>query len=200
MTVYLVRHARAGSRQRWKKDDALRPLSKVGRVQAAGITRSMARRKVECVVTSPYLRCRETVDAIAAKRHLTIATSDELAEGAPLSEALRAFEKVIDQETVLCTHGDIVRDLLDHFARARPEAARPPTGEGLDLGPRGHRRRGDQRSLPPTAQDPLSYPVASAMIAIAVTASQMKPSTNPAVAISRPVCAPFDVSICRRAM
>jgi len=117
MTVYLVRHARAGSRQRWKKDDALRPLSKVGRVQAAGLARSMARRKVERVVTSPYLRCLETVDAIAAKRDLTIATSDALAEGAPLSEALRAFEKVIDQETVLCTHGDIVRDLLDHFAR-----------------------------------------------------------------------------------
>ena len=117
MTIYLVRHARAGSRQRWKKDDALRPLSKVGRVQAAGIARSMARRKVERVVSSPYLRCLETVDAIAAKRDLTIATSDALGEGAPLSEALRAFEKVIDQETVLCTHGDVVRDLLDHFAR-----------------------------------------------------------------------------------
>jgi len=117
MTIYLVRHARAGSRQRWKKDDALRPLSKVGRVQAAGIARSMARRKVERVVSSPYLRCLETVDAIAAKRDLTIVTSDALGEGAPLSEALRAFEKVIDQETVLCTHGDVVRDLLDHFAR-----------------------------------------------------------------------------------
>jgi len=117
MTVYLVRHARAGSRQRWKKDDALRPLSKVGRVQAAGLARSMARHQVERVVTSPYLRCLETVDPIATKRGLTIATSDALAEGAPLSEALRAFEKVIDQETVLCTHGDIVRDLLDHFAR-----------------------------------------------------------------------------------
>ena len=117
MTVYLVRHARAGSRQRWKRDDALRPLSKVGRMQAAGLTRSMARRKVERVVTSPYLRCLETVEAIAAKRNLTIATADELAEGAPLSDALRVFEKVIDQETVLCTHGDVMRDLLDHFGR-----------------------------------------------------------------------------------
>jgi broad specificity phosphatase PhoE len=117
MTVYLVRHARAGSRQRWKKDDALRPLSKVGRVQASGLARSMARRKVERVVTSPYLRCLETVDAIAAKRDLTITTANALAEGAPLSEALRVFEKVIDQEAVLCTHGDIVRDLLDHFGR-----------------------------------------------------------------------------------
>jgi broad specificity phosphatase PhoE len=117
MTVYLVRHARAGSRQRWKKDDALRPLSKVGRVQAAGLAQSMARLEVERVVTSPYVRCVETVEAIAAKRNLTIATSDALAEGAPLSEALRVFEKVVDQEAVLCTHGDIVRDLLDHFAR-----------------------------------------------------------------------------------
>ncbi len=27
------------------------------------------------------------------------------------------FEKVQDREVVLCTHGDVMQDLLDHFGR-----------------------------------------------------------------------------------
>ena len=34
MTVYLVRHAKAGSRKGWSGDDEHRPLSKAGRAQA----------------------------------------------------------------------------------------------------------------------------------------------------------------------
>lgn len=116
MTVYLVRHARAGSRQRWTKDDTLRPLSKVGRAQAAGVAKTL-NHKVDHIVTSPYVRCVETVEPLASKRKTTMETSDALAEGAPLEAALRLFEKVSDQDVALCTHGDVMRDLLDHFAR-----------------------------------------------------------------------------------
>ena len=34
-----------------------------------------------------------------------------------MPQALRLFEKLLDQNAVLCTHGDVVRDLLDHFGR-----------------------------------------------------------------------------------
>jgi 8-oxo-dGTP diphosphatase len=37
VTVFLVRHARAGRRDRWVGDDRLRPLSKKGRAQAAAL-------------------------------------------------------------------------------------------------------------------------------------------------------------------
>jgi 8-oxo-dGTP diphosphatase len=117
MTVYLVRHARAGSRQRWKDDDSLRPLSKVGRAQAEGIADWLAREKIERVISSPFVRCVGTVEPLAAKLHLDIERSDALAEGAHLADALRVFEKVQDGNAVLCTHGDVMRDLLDHFGR-----------------------------------------------------------------------------------
>jgi broad specificity phosphatase PhoE len=117
VTVYLVRHARAGSRQRWTKDDALRPLSKVGHAQAAGIARYLSRRPVDHIVTSPYLRCRQTVEPLASKRGIELEASHALAEGAQLEEALRLVDKLVDQDIVLCTHGDVVRDLLDHFGR-----------------------------------------------------------------------------------
>ena len=117
MTVYLVRHARAGSRSRWQGDDALRPLSKVGKAQANGIAKRLAGESIDVVVSSPYTRCVGTVAPIAEKLGVKVETSDALAEGAPVSQALRLFEKVQDRDAVLCTHGDVMQDLLDHFGR-----------------------------------------------------------------------------------
>jgi broad specificity phosphatase PhoE len=117
VSVYLVRHARAGSRSRWKGDDALRPLSKVGKMQADGIAKRLAREPITVVLSSPYARCVGTVAPLAEKLGIHLETSDALAEGARLSQALRLFEKVQDREAVLCTHGDVMQELLDHFGR-----------------------------------------------------------------------------------
>lgn len=117
MTVYLVRHARAGSRGRWKGDDTLRPLSKVGKAQATGIAKLLATEPIDLIISSPYTRCVGTVAPVGEKLGVEVDTSDALAEGARVSEALRLFEKVQDREAVLCTHGDVMQDLLDHFGR-----------------------------------------------------------------------------------
>jgi broad specificity phosphatase PhoE len=117
VTVHLVRHARAGSRSRWKGDDTLRPLSKAGRSQADGIAKRLSHEPVDIIVSSPYVRCLGTVEPLAARVGVEIETSDALAEGARLAQALRLFEKVQDREAVLCTHGDVMQELLDHFGR-----------------------------------------------------------------------------------
>jgi 8-oxo-dGTP diphosphatase len=117
MTVYLVRHARAGSRSRWEGDDARRPLSKPGRVQAAAIAERLAQEPIDVVVSSPYARCVGTVEPLAARLGIAVETSEALAEGARLSQSLPLFEKLQDREVVLCTHGDVMQDLLDHFGR-----------------------------------------------------------------------------------
>jgi broad specificity phosphatase PhoE len=117
MNLYLVRHARAGSRQRWTKDDALRPLSRVGRAQADGIARRLAREPIEQIFPSPFARCVGTVEPLATKCGVSVELTDALAEGAPAADALSLVEKSLGRETVLCTHGDVIRDLLDHFGR-----------------------------------------------------------------------------------
>jgi 8-oxo-dGTP diphosphatase len=117
MTIRLVRHARAGSRSRWKGDDTLRPLSKSGRAQADAIAEHLAREPIDMIVSSPYLRCVDTVEPLATRVGVGLEISDALAEGATLSSALGLLEKVQDREAVLCTHGDVVLDLLDHFGR-----------------------------------------------------------------------------------
>ena len=114
MTVYLVRHARAGQRRSWKGDDTLRPLSKVGRRQATGLVNMLANAEIHEVVSSPYVRCRQTVEPLAKRLNLAVETADELAEGAGIDAALRLVEKVSDRNVVLCTHGDVVQLLLTH--------------------------------------------------------------------------------------
>ena len=41
MTIYLVRHAKAGDRSAWPGDDFLRPLSRRGQIQARGARRAV---------------------------------------------------------------------------------------------------------------------------------------------------------------
>jgi phosphohistidine phosphatase SixA len=111
-----VRHAKAGSRRDWDGPDEERPLSKGGRKQAAAITKLLRNEPITRVMSSPYVRCRETVAPLAERLGVPVEDTGALAEGAPLSEGLSLVEKVTDQPTVLCTHGDVVGDLLHHFA------------------------------------------------------------------------------------
>ena len=115
MKLYLVRHAKAGSRSAWDGPDEERPLSKAGRRQAAGLTKLLRDEPIGRVLSSPYVRCRDTVAPLAERLRLPVEDADGLVEGAPLSEALRLVEKVTDKPTVLCTHGDVIGDLLHHF-------------------------------------------------------------------------------------
>ena len=130
MTVYLVRHAKAGSRSKWQGPDEERPLSNNGRRQADAIARWLAEKGATRVVTSPFVRCRQTVEPLADRLGITIDDADSLAEGAPLVEALRLVEKVSDEDAVLCTHGDVMGALVDHAAKVGAHV----DGDGLEKG------------------------------------------------------------------
>lgn len=106
--VYLIRHARAGDRKRWAGRDELRPLTKSGRRQADALTLRFRRVDIRRVVSSPYVRCAETVRQIATSRGLPLECSAALAEGAPAKESLSLVERVSDAPVVLCSHGDVV--------------------------------------------------------------------------------------------
>ena len=117
MTIALVRHAKAGSRQRWSKADHLRPLSKPGRVQALAVADNLSASGITRIVSSPFVRCRQTIEPLADRIGVGVELSDALAEGASLTDSLLIVEKLLDQDVVLCTHGDVLSNLLDHYAR-----------------------------------------------------------------------------------
>ncbi len=62
ITLYLLRHAHAGSPQRWTGEDAVRPLSEKGRRQADSLGRLLAGSDdaPDLFITSPRLRAEET--------------------------------------------------------------------------------------------------------------------------------------------
>lgn len=119
MKLYLVRHAKAGSRSAWDGPDELRPLSKAGRRQAKGLAKLLRDEPVARIVSSPYARCVETVAPLAESRGMPVEEADAVAEGTPMNEALRLIEKVADKPSVLCTHGDVVENLLSHLRDRR---------------------------------------------------------------------------------
>jgi phosphohistidine phosphatase SixA len=110
VTSILVRHASAGDRADWDGDDRLRPLDPRGRRQAAELVELLQPFEVNRVVSSPYLRCVETVEPLAAALGLRIERDERLAEGAGRA----ALELVREDGAVWCTHGDVVRELVDH--------------------------------------------------------------------------------------
>jgi broad specificity phosphatase PhoE len=116
VTVYLVRHAKAGSRKAWKGDDELRPLSKAGKAQARALAKLLAGAGITRIFSSPHLRCRQTVEPLAQRIGVDIELSDALREGAPLADSLRLVEKVAGENAALCTHGDVLGNLLMHYA------------------------------------------------------------------------------------
>jgi 8-oxo-dGTP diphosphatase len=111
MSIYLVRHARAGQREKWNGDDRLRPLTAEGRAQAQHLADRFSKIAVPRVLSSPYVRCVQTVEPLAAARGLDIETCDVLAEGNPFHPLIDLLLAVPDH-TVLCSHGDLIPDTI----------------------------------------------------------------------------------------
>ena len=118
MTIYLVRHAKAGSRSGYDGPDDQRPLSKNGRRQSAALAEALAPTGVTRILSSQYVRCTQTVDPLAERLGLSVDLSDALAEGAPFADALELVEKFADEDVVLCSHGDVLGDLVHHCEKA----------------------------------------------------------------------------------
>jgi len=119
MALYLVRHAQALSRSGWEGPDEERPLSSRGERQAEGLIDLIAHPEVRRVLSSPALRCVTTVQPTAEKLGIEVKHAPELAEGAGGKSAVALIHDQLTKkgDTVLCTHGDIIPEVLRIVAR-----------------------------------------------------------------------------------
>jgi 8-oxo-dGTP diphosphatase len=113
----VIRHSEAGSRERWEGDDRLRPLSKKGRRQARALVDALAGIPLRRVLSSPYVRCVQTVEPLAEARGLPVEETEALAEGAGLSSVMALIGELAGQPSALCTHGDILYELCEELVR-----------------------------------------------------------------------------------
>jgi 8-oxo-dGTP diphosphatase len=114
MSVVLLRHARAGERAEWTGDDRLRPLDERGRAQAVAL-RTLSRRPIDRIVSSPYVRCVETVEPLAGALGIAVEVDERLAEGAPPRLTLSLLAEL--DGGLACTHGDVIEAVLGHSLR-----------------------------------------------------------------------------------
>jgi len=131
--VYLVRHARAGHRETWAgEDDTVRPLDKRGQRQAEALVAQLAERDFSRVLSSPYLRCVQSVEPLAEARGLQVAAVDALAEGAGEAAAFELF-RGLDAPAVGCVHGDLAQMLLGENLKKGATAVLDVGDDGLDV-------------------------------------------------------------------
>ena len=115
--IYFIRHAAALERRLWHHVDHQRPLNEHGYGQAEKLFRRLRAARIERVISSPALRCTDTVWPLAKALGLAIVKHDALFEGASARAALALMRRTRARRAAMCTHGDVMEDVLDELVR-----------------------------------------------------------------------------------
>jgi 8-oxo-dGTP diphosphatase len=117
--VHLIRHAKAKNRLTWDEPDHLRPLTKRGRREAQALAERLGDEPLARLVSSPFIRCVQTLETLAVAIDVPIETTDVLAEGA---DGVGAHELLLSlgdgRPIACCTHGDVLFEVVDLIARS----------------------------------------------------------------------------------
>lgn len=123
--LYLVRHSKAGERRLWKGDDIHRPLSKKGRKQSELIGHRLAKTKPSTLLSSPYVRCVQTLEPLGALVDRAVKIDHRLCEDEPFEPVLDLLRELPDG-AVLCTHGDIIPNTVQALVTGGMKINTPP--------------------------------------------------------------------------
>ncbi|MGH9275944.1 MAG: SixA phosphatase family protein [Acidimicrobiales bacterium] len=115
--LYVVRHADAGTRGRSDIPDEHRRLSHRGHRQADGLRDQLADAGIDRLIASPFLRCIDTLAPLAKHLGAEVEVDQRLAEGMGFVGALELAEELRGTAGVLCSHGDVIPDLLEALVR-----------------------------------------------------------------------------------
>jgi phosphohistidine phosphatase SixA len=105
--LLVIRHGRAGDSSEWEGDDRLRPLDKRGRRQAETLVESLAPFAIARILSSPYDRCVQTVEPLAAARGLPIETREELGEDRQSGDGAALARSLAGEDVAICVHGGL---------------------------------------------------------------------------------------------
>lgn len=133
MTVYLIRHGSAGSRDNTDPEDICRRLDESGRVQAMRLATVLAEPALTKVFSSPAIRCIETVEPLASTHGRKVKRRRALLEGADIEASWALAESLGRDGTdaALCSHGDIIPEII---GRARSRGMAVPGKSGCAKG------------------------------------------------------------------
>ncbi len=119
--LVVVRHARSRSRSSWTKADPLRPLNPRGRVRAKALVPILAAFGVTRVITSPSVRCLDTLSPYTATTGIPARLKSALSEegfGQQPERASYHLTRLLErgEPAVICSHGPVIPALLEQLA------------------------------------------------------------------------------------
>lgn len=120
-TLLLVRHAKAGRRDRFAGPDDERPLDKAGMAQAITLAPSLMAFGPTEISAAPVRRCVQTVEPLAEALGVAIADEPLLSEtayAAAPDTALKRVRRLASQDgvPVICSQGKVIPPLLAEWA------------------------------------------------------------------------------------
>jgi 8-oxo-dGTP pyrophosphatase MutT (NUDIX family)/phosphohistidine phosphatase SixA len=132
--LLVVRHASAGERDEWDRDDARRPLDECGRGEAEALVGQLAGFELGRIVSSPFDRCVQTVEPLARARGLELETTEELAEGVELERVRDLLLGLEGQAAVVCGHGPELVPLFGQVKKGATVVVEATKNGFLELG------------------------------------------------------------------
>jgi 8-oxo-dGTP diphosphatase len=148
-TTIIVRHARAGSRSKYKGEDRKRPLDKHGRAQAESLVGQLLAFGATQLHAAPRVRCQQTLEPLAQELGVAIDIETALTDEAYTDDKKTARSRVLeiasgssDVTPVICTQGAVIPDLIAWWCAhdgVRPDKSRNRKGSMWVLSSAGGR-------------------------------------------------------------
>ena len=112
MRLLVVRHGKALAREKWHKDDPLRPLTKDGAKQASEVFACLrGLLKPQEIWTSPWKRARQTASIAAEAWHLPLREVSWLA-GGTMPASQRRYHLPRDRDLAIVGHEPDLGELI----------------------------------------------------------------------------------------
>lgn len=122
--VLLVRHGKAEPRKTWRGTDSNRPVTPLGAAASYALSCELACYNPTRLETSPWLRCRQTLQMMAWQTGLTLTELEPLTEDAFADDPDGAWQCLSErieaalssgQATAICMHRPVIGGMFEHL-------------------------------------------------------------------------------------
>lgn len=125
-TVLLVRHAKAEARKTWTGTDAERPITPRGAAAAFSLNRELACFNPTRLVSSPWVRCQETLQVYSWQTGLPLHSVEPLTEDAYAANPESSWDSFLAEITrtvetgnnvAICMHRPVIGGIFAHLRK-----------------------------------------------------------------------------------
>ena len=138
--LIVLRHAKATVRSEWKGQEAKRPLLSEGKLQAKALIPLIAAYGPRRLITSPWVRCRDTIAPYSEARKQKLIERHQLTELGNKKRPARTQDVVTDllgtsKSGLICSHRPALPSILAPFAAMATKDLRKEVEAASTLAP-----------------------------------------------------------------